>query len=140
MSQLSRVSLAGDYREPNNRQVRGGLFPSYELTTDYDYRFRHLETEVVCRIPKGFRYSATFGSFLFWRKDIHRSAHTLFHDWGYQERGKIVLTCGIVAELTKEDHDNLFLEGIRRDTNVQNWRAAIASGAFKTLGHIVWRT
>ena len=128
------------YPEPQCQQVRGGLFPLYELTSDYHYEFRFRGLPVVTVVPAGFRYSATFGSFLFWRKDIHKSAHTLFHDWGYTHRGKVTLTCGINADLTKKNVDRLFLQGIRRDLNVQNWRANVASGAFKTLGYILWLT
>lgn len=123
-------------------QLRGGLFPRYKLFCDYDYKFQHQGHLCVFTIPAGFEYDgATMGSFLFWRKSIHTSPHTAAHDYGYYKLGKISarqVGQDDVFSLKKSDIDRMFLEGIRQEVNVQDWRAAIASGVIKTIGWVPW--
>lgn len=128
-------------------KLRGGLFPKYRLDEDYKFTFQRGHRRVSFIIPKGFEYDgATMGSFLFWRKSVHESPYTVAHDWIYHKKGKVSARYhdilgrpnGWPFSLTKEDADRIFLEGIRRDVNVQNWRSVIASAAFKTIGKIYW--
>lgn len=129
-------------------KVRGGLFPKYRLEEDYTFSFQCGQRTASFIIPAGFEYDgASFGSFLFWRKSIHESPYTLAHDWIYHKKGSVKARYhdikgrpnGWPFDLKKKDADRIFLEGIRRDVNVQNWRAAIASGAFKTIGRFFWQ-
>lgn len=124
-------------------KLRGGLFPKYRLDKDYRFEFQYDHRRAYFWIPAGFEYDgATFGSFLFWRKSLHESKHTLAHDWLYVNLGDVharYLNHTRVGVLKKEFIDDLFLQAIRREINVQNWRSKIASGAFKTIGWFLWQ-
>ena len=128
--------------------VRGGLFPRFLLLETYRYHFRHKGRKACMDIHAGFRYDgATMGSFLFRRKSIHESAHTLAHDYGYECLGDVVArytdslgrpnSAGF--SLTRKEIDDMFLQGIRREVNVQDWRSKIASGAIKSVGWFLWK-
>lgn len=130
-------------------KLKGGLFPKYRLDEEVRFTFQHKGKPASFMIPAGFEYDgASFGSFLFWRKSVHESQYTIAHDWIYHKQGEVSARYhdtlgrpnGWPFNLTKKDADRIFLEGIRRDENVQNWRSVIASAAFKTIGHIFWET
>lgn len=135
--------------QPKLHKIRGGLFPKYRLEEEYKYKFLHNGHISAFTVPKGFEYDgASFGSFLFWRKDMHDSPHTLVHDWGYGVKGNVEAhylhngehETGFKFSLTKKEVDDLFLQGARRDENIQNWRTYIASGVFKTIAWLYWIT
>lgn len=128
-------------------QLRGGLFPRYKLLNNYAYKFAHNGHLCEFVIPEGFEYDgATMGSFLFWRKSLHTSPHTIAHDWGYSKLGKVearYLHGGEVDtwstfNLSRNDLDNIFLSGIKQQVNVQSWRSFIARGGIEIFGAILW--
>ncbi len=130
-------------------KLRGGLFPRYRLDEDYEYNFRFNGNPARFTIPAGYIWDgASFGSFLFWRKSMHTSPHTLAHDWTYDMRGHVKAflvdksgkPSAASFSLTKKDADDNFLQGARRDENIQNWRTYVASGVFKTIAHLYWNT
>lgn len=136
---------------PNLTKLRGGLFPRFILNKNYIFWFYDTEGSVShFTIPAGFEIDgATFGSFLFWRKSLHESAYTLAHDWIYKTSGDVkavrvsdyradIKQFNSTFSLTKTEGDDIFIQGARRQHNIQNWRAALASGILKTLGHIPW--
>ena len=125
-------------------KLRGGLFPKYRLDENYRFEFQYGHKRAYFTIPAGFEYDgATYGSFLFWRKSLHETDFTLAHDWLYTNLGKVdarfLNHFEICKNITKKKADDIWLQGARRITNVQNWRAAIASGAFKTIGWLLWK-
>lgn len=129
-------------------KLRGGLFPKYRLDEELDFIFTHKGRQASFTIEKGFEYDgATMGSFLFWRKPVHEAIYTIAHDWIYLNKGAVGARYldtlgrpnGWPFELEKQGADKIFLEGIRRDINVQNWRSIVASAAFKTIGWIYWK-
>ena len=124
-------------------KLKGGLFPKYRLDKDYKFVMRYLNTEIYFTIPAGFEYDgATFGSFLFWRKPMHETAETLAHDWVYENLGHVdarYLNHAKMGKVTQEQADDMYLQALRRKYNVQGWRDRIASGAFKTIGWLLWK-
>ena len=124
------------------KKLRGGLFPKYRLEEDYKFEFRHEGKHAYFVIPKGFEYDgATLGSFLFWRRSLHEEPFTLAHDWIYANKGKVGarwMNNNPAGKISKAVADDIFLQGARRDTNVQGWRDKIASGVFKTVAWIYW--
>lgn len=133
---------------PDLIAIKGGLFPKYRLKKAYRYYFYYKEKTAAFDVPKDFEYDgASFGSFLFWRKSMHKSPHTLAHDWLYSRKGNVSAHVidsegrrkGKPFNLVKKEADTIWLEGARRDENIQNWRTYIASALFKTAGHLYWR-
>jgi hypothetical protein len=126
--------------QPSLEQIRGGLFPKYKLLENYTYWFSHGIDSAAFDIPDGFEYDgATLGSFLFWRRPVHTSRHTLAHDYAYSVCGDVEAMCNMEQfSLTKQRVDELFLQGIRREINVPDWKALIASVAIKSIGAFYW--
>lgn len=125
-------------------KLRGGLFPKYRLDKDYHFEFQYGAHRAYFVIPAGFEYDgATFGSFLFWRKSLHETDFTLAHDWLYINLGKVnaryLNHFEIGKAICKQKADDIWLQGARRDANAQDWRVVIASGAFKTIGWLLWK-
>ena len=125
-------------------KLRGGLFPKYRLDADYYFQFQWGVRRAYFVIPAGFEYDgATYGSFLFWRKSLHETDFTLAHDWLYANLGKVDVKylnhTPVGKNITKEKADDIWLQAARRDVNVQDWRTKIASGAFKTIGWLLWK-
>ena len=125
-------------------QLRGGLFPKYRLDEDYRFEYQHGQRRAYFTIPAGFVYDgATFGSFLFWRKSLHETDFTLAHDWIYVNLGKVnprfLNHFEVGKDITKDQADDIWLQAARRVSNVQDWRTKIASGAFKTIGWLLWK-
>lgn len=126
-------------------KLRGGLFPKYRLDKDYRYEFQYGAIRAYYDIPAGFEYDgATFGSFLFTRKSAHELKDTLAHDWAYKKLGEVearaVKTNKLIGDITQKRADDNFLQSIRREVNIQDWRTKIASGAFKTIGWLMWQS
>lgn len=122
--------------------IRDGLFPKYRLKEDFEFVFE-LPPYRYFTIPAGFEYDgATMGSFLFWRKSLHKTPETLAHDYLYVKLGDVnarhIYGNYPAKPFTKKEIDDMFLRAARRTVNVQDWRAAIASGVFKTIGSIMW--
>lgn len=134
-------------REIKLRQIKGGLFPKYELLEPFRYEFYHGDEIAFFVIPKGFQYDgATMGSFLFWRKSAHTATHTAAHDWGYTVLGKVKARYDEDDEynfhrtfdLTRYELDYLFERGLAKDLNVQSWRRYIAWAAIRSVGGLFW--
>ena len=130
--------------KPNIKKTSNGLFgmfPRYELMEDYTFEFDHNGLTASFVIPAWFKYDgATGGSFLFWRKEMHTSPATLAHDWLYINLGDANIKAGgkdIKGD--KQMADDIWLNAARREVNLQSWRVALASFAFKTIGWFLWK-
>lgn len=127
---------------PKLEIIREGIFPKYKLLEDYKFQYRRNGRDEYFIIPAGFVYDgATFGSFLFWRKSLHKTPETLAHDYLYIMLGDVspkYMNHAPAENVSKRQADKIFMNGARRITNVQGWRAAIASGAIKTVGTFLW--
>lgn len=129
--------------KPRIKKISGGLIPQYRLLQDYRYYFYFNSKQSYVDIPKGFEYDgATDGGLLFTRKNIDELGAPLFHDYAYTKLGDVAAqyidNLSIAFSLNKAEVDRIFLEDIRRNVNVQDWRALIASIAVKTIGSIFW--
>ena len=146
-------------QRPEVLKLKGGLFPKYVLLKDYTYSFKLSPKDykaitgcapfisyksVIMRfvIPAGFEYDgATMGSFLFWRKSVHESPHTLAHDWLYVQKGdvKAATEKGKTYSIPRHIADELFSRGLAYDENVQGWRKEIADFMISAFGGLFWK-
>lgn len=135
------------HTQPKLIELQGGMFPKFQLAEDYRFLFDHGGSKAAIDVKAGYIYDgATLGSFLFWRKSMHREGATLVHDYGYEKQGRDVARYldslgrpnGPAFDLTKQELDGLWLRWARRVTNVQGWRDRIASGAFKSFAWFIW--